>query len=508
MAIPSPDRAPDLSPIGKNTNPNLSDDTLLTELQSRSMATEETLGDLRASSRDISRALEEASRERDELQIKLLEVEVAPKEQEEARAKKRRDLESEIEISSVGVSNLIEEQKKRDRVLSGALSSVRSVREILERIGDRVCEDKFDRSREIKSDLDDELEVLVLEIHSTWELGMEVESRIIECDEMKRKVKKELEDSVRNLTEENRDISNLLRVSVKEKEAVERSLSRLKESGEQRKGAILQIAEKGLQKVGFGYFMGVMGGESHPDNASTKSDASEGEEDLGTLSSTVEKIMKNLRLEISDLRRALEESRSDCEHLQALSVGQAQKITEYEQYITDLEERENLLTHSVEEHKVEIAAAGEEVARWKVACELEVEAGKAAIRERDEEVALLREELKRTRERLDMANNKLQLKEKLAATAMAAQAAAETCLRLADSRSAGLQDRIEELTKQLDEETDRGRKEGSGSGRRRVRHICWPWRGFRITQSAATRSASLRSGKRLPEMEALLRIRI
>lgn len=37
---------------------------------------------------------------------------------------------------------------------------------------------------------------------------------------------------------------------------------------------------------------------------------------------------------------------------------------------------------------MEIAAAGEEVARWKVACELEVEAGKAAIRERDEEVLL------------------------------------------------------------------------------------------------------------------------
>lgn len=283
MAFPSPDRAPDLPPIGKNTNPNLSDDTLLTELQSRSMAAEETLGDLRASNLDISRALEVASRERDELQIKLLEVEVASKEQEEARAKEGRDLESEIEISSVRVSNLIEERKKRDRVVSGALSSVRSVREILERIGDRVCEDKFDRNREIKSDLDDELEVLVSEIHSTWELGMEVESKIIECDEMRRKEKKELEDSVRSLTEENRDISNLLRVSVKEKEAVERSLSRLKESGDQRKGAILQIAEKGLQKVGFGFFMGVMGGEPHPDNASTKSDASEGEEDLVTL---------------------------------------------------------------------------------------------------------------------------------------------------------------------------------------------------------------------------------
>jgi hypothetical protein len=40
---------------------------------------------------------------------------------------------------------------------------------------------------------------------------------------------------------------------------------------------------------------------------------------------------------------------------------------------------------------------------------------------------------------------------------MAAQAAADACLKLADSRSAGLQERIEELKKQIEQENQHAR---------------------------------------------------
>lgn len=117
------------------------------------------------------------------------------------------------------------------------------------------------------------------------------------------------------------------------------------------------------------------------------------------------------------------------------------------------------------------------------------------------QAAILREELEKTRASLDLSNSKLKLKEELAATAMAAQAAAERSLQLADSRVAGFLERIEELTRQLEEADSRGER----SNRRRVRYICWPWRALRVNP-AATRTRNVR--RMLPEMEALLHYNI
>lgn len=119
------------------------------------------------------------------------------------------------------------------------------------------------------------------------------------------------------------------------------------------------------------------------------------------------------------------------------------------------------------------------------------------------QVALLKEELSRTKMALDASNNKMQLKERLASTAMAALEAAEISRRLADSRSAGLRERIEELTKQLEEDVDQGKKE-KDRGRRRLRHECWPWRVLRFTPAVSSRPGNLNRMRRLPEMEALL----
>lgn len=119
---------------------------------------------------------------------------------------------------------------------------------------------------------------------------------------------------------------------------------------------------------------------------------------------------------------------------------------------------------------------------------------------------MLSEELKRTKTALDAATNKLHLKEKLAKTAMAAQAAAEATLQLADKRSAGFRERIEELTRQLEEEADRSARRERNGIRRRVRYVCWPWQAFRVTPAARAASQSReRRRTMLPEMEYLLR---
>lgn len=81
---------------------------------------------------------------------------------------------------------------------------------------------------------------------------------------------------------------------------------------------------------------------------------------------------------------------------------------------------------------------------------------------------------------------------------MAAQAAAEKSLELADSRAVGLRQRIELLSRQLEE------VESQERGSRRVRHRCWPWG---VLTASATNNVNNRARNIrliIPEMQALL----
>lgn len=90
---------------------------------------------------------------------------------------------------------------------------------------------------------------------------------------------------------------------------------------------------------------------------------------------------------------------------------------------------------------------------------------------------ILIEELNRTKASLDTANNKIKLKEELASAAFIAQKAIEKSLLLADSRAGRLREIIEDLTKQLEEADSKGERTNK---RRKVRHVCWPWRALQL----------------------------
>lgn len=117
----------------------------------------------------------------------------------------------------------------------------------------------------------------------------------------------------------------------------------------------------------------------------------------------------------------------------------------------------------------------------------------------------------RTKSALDTANSQLLLKERLAATAMAAQAAAEASLKLADSRSAMLRERIEELMKQVEE--DECSKKEQTTSRRKQRHVCWPWRALKFPPHSRAAGGTVaswvgsRNRRMMPDMEALLHLR-
>ncbi|KAK3124134.1 hypothetical protein QOZ80_8AG0640980 [Eleusine coracana subsp. coracana] len=384
--------------------------------------------------------------------------------------------------------------------LQQTTGSLHAVHGILEDILGRISDERAIRiDQRFNFDTNEGLEFLAVEAHNVHELAKEVESKLSECMEMRRKEKSRMESRVSSLMKENQDIHTMLKIAITEKEAAENSLRVLKGDSEQGRSAILQLAEKGLQKVGFGFIMEVISGEQESDGMSTSSataTTSGSEQEVVSLASIVENTMKTLHQEISDLRQTLDESRH-------------QKIMKYESYIKDLEARESLLVNSVEEHILTMKAVQQEAARWRKACELEVEAGKSAIKELNQEITLLREELGRAKADLEAANSKLMLKEKLAASAMAAQAAADACLKLADSRSAGLQQRIEELTRQIEGEDPNGRKEKEIS-RRKLRYVCWPWQQLRVI-SASSRARTWfvdQNGRLLPRAEAILQARI
>ncbi|KAH7538062.1 hypothetical protein FEM48_Zijuj03G0159300 [Ziziphus jujuba var. spinosa] len=182
--------------------------------------------------------------------------------------------------------------------------------------------------------------------------------------------------------------------------------------------------------------------ESSGTKVDTSGDSSELEEEVVSLASTVERIRKNLNLKITQLKRSFEESWSNTERLQSLIEKQAQDIAEKMLYIKDLEDKEKKLAQNVEGFMMKIKEAEVEVARWREACELEIEPGKHEIEQRD-----------------------------IVATA-------EKSLQLADSTAAGLCERVEEMSKQLEE------AESQYRNRYNLRHICWPWRTLKLSTAA------------------------
>ncbi|KAG8043030.1 hypothetical protein GUJ93_ZPchr0100g33251 [Zizania palustris] len=264
-------------------------------------------------------------------------------------------------------------------------SSLHSVHRILDDILDRIAfDDRVDRGYESVNHYPrGGLKFIASEAHGTHELAKEVQCKFSSYMEMQTEEKSRMESMISSLLKENQDIRSILKIAVTEKEAAESSLCALKRDRDQGRSAVLQIAEKGLQKVGFGFIMEAISGESEREDMSSTSTnkpscGRENEQEVVSLASVVGKTMENLHHEINEIRQALHKSRSDCDHLQLLAAEQAQKIIKHESHIKDLGEREAFLFSSVEELTVGIKEVEQEAARWKEACELEVEAGKVA----------------------------------------------------------------------------------------------------------------------------------
>lgn len=211
-------------------------------------------------------------------------------------------LENQVQVFGERVEQLEFETKQNNGFLFKALDSLRSAKDCLIKIIECLDDEKvidrvdIDQTTGIDLELDTESREVLQDFLSIARLASEAVSKVNDFKDVKKKEKRELENSVVSLTEENRDINSLLRVALVEKEAVEKSLNKLKGNTEQKRVALLQIAERGLQRVGFGFMMGSGSSEQSVESsgasntttiasttASTKSDSSECEEEVVSL---------------------------------------------------------------------------------------------------------------------------------------------------------------------------------------------------------------------------------
>lgn len=216
---------------------------------------------------DVSEVIKEVSKERDTLRVAIQRLEDDFRRRGMEFYEETERIRIELEFSRKKAEELLDEKKKQSEICLHNLEIVQSAKHGLLRLVENLNL-RVHRSgnSELKHEEKGEKTKLLNEKSPVFSVVLElvnlVDEKWGEYEEMRKKEKRELENSVACLEEENRDINSLLRIALVEKEAAEKSLNRLRGNTEQKKAAILQIAERGLQKVGFGLGLGFMMGST------------------------------------------------------------------------------------------------------------------------------------------------------------------------------------------------------------------------------------------------------
>ncbi|XP_010477999.1 PREDICTED: myosin-9 [Camelina sativa] len=275
---------------------------------------------------------------------------------------------------------------------------------------------------------------------------------------------KNLNETVGLLVKEKEHIGTLLRSALSKRVITEQS---------SQKRELFQAAENGLRDVGtdskFSKFL--KDGKVQDSHSDSTDDHSTEENEIYSLASTLENIVKASQLEIVELQHLLEESREETSALRKQLDTQTKELNQRMRQIEELKEKERIANENVEGLMTDIAAAEEEITRWKVAAEQEAAAGGAVEQDFTSQLSVLKEELEEAKQAIIESEKKLKFKEETAAAAMGARDAAERSLRLADNRATKLRERIQELNRKVEElETHRDMNNSN-----RARYACWPW---------------------------------
>ncbi|CAH1414917.1 unnamed protein product [Lactuca virosa] len=243
---------------------------------------------------------------------------------------------------------------------------------------------------------------------------------------------KSLNESITHLIREKEHIGSLLRSALSRRMSADLS---------SKTNELFRVTENGLREAGIDYTF-----SNHTDSDVDKTD-----DEIYTLAGALENIIKQSQLEIIELQHSVDELREETRVLKENAEAQAKELMQRNEEVEELKEKERVANENVEGLMMDIAAAEEEITRWKVAAQQEAEAGKAIEQEYVAQLFKVRQELEEMKQVVMESEKKMKFKEETAGAAMAARDAAEKSLRLADLRAARLRERVEELTRQLEE---------------------------------------------------------
>ncbi|XP_062110467.1 uncharacterized protein At3g49055 [Humulus lupulus] len=314
-----------------------------------------------------------------------------------------------------------------------------------------------------ETDMEENVRASLAGMESIYELTGIVTEKTKDLIEEKNREIKSLDETVSRLTKEKEHIGSLLKSALSK---------RITSNPSSKSNDLFHVAENGLREAGIDFKFGKHIGNRSVLNSDHKVDSLKAEDDeVYTLAEALENIVKASQLEIIELQHSVEELRAESSLLKEHVEAQAKELDNRLRQIEELEEKERVANESVEELMMDIASAEEEITRWRVAAEQEAAAGRGVEQEYVAQLSSVKQELEEAKGAMLESEKKLRFKEETAAAAMAARDAAEKSLRLADSRASRLRDRVEELTRQLEEFENRE----DSRGRSRPRYVCWPW---------------------------------
>ncbi|KAE9610331.1 hypothetical protein Lal_00006397 [Lupinus albus] len=334
------------------------------------------------------------------------------------------------------------------------------------KIMDDNCNSELSESLFVAQETDAEefIRASLAGMESIYELTRIVAQKARDVVEEKNHEIKCLDETVNRLVKEKDQIGSLLRSALSK---------RIVSGGSPRKMDVFRAAENGLKEAGIDFKFSKLLGDGNVAASNDKSDniAENGEDEIYSLAGALEDVVKASQLEIIELQQNVDKLRAELSLLKQHIEAQAKELDHRMHRIEELQEKERVANENIEGLMMDIAAAEEEINRWKVAAEQEAAAGRGVEHEFLAQLSTVKQELEEAKQSMLESENKLKFKEETAAAAMAARDAAEKSLKLADLRASRLRDKVEELTHQLEDFENRE----DSRGRNRPRYVCWPW---------------------------------
>ncbi|KAF6157522.1 hypothetical protein GIB67_004460 [Kingdonia uniflora] len=343
-------------------------------------------------------------------------------------------------------------------------------------------------------DMDVNLRVSVAAMESIYDLVKTIKEKVRDGFEEKNRETKRSNEIIDQLVKEKQHIGSLLRSALPRQMTLDPT---------SKTNEVLQVAENGLRKAGINVKLtNILENGENMSSIEKQGSKDSGEDEVYSLAGALENIVKASQVEIIELRHSVEELRVESDLLKGHVEAQAKELAQRKHRIEELEEKERMAEDSIEGLMMDIAAAEEDITRWKLAAEQEAAAGRAVEQDYKVQLSALAKELDEAKQAMVESEKKLKYKEETASAAMAARDAAEKSLRLADLRSSRLSERLEELSRQVEESDPRG----DSRLRDRQRYACWPWQllGINFIRSANQTEAQQQNSNEMELSEPLL----